>query len=221
MKRYLVELYWEVPWWCWDGSRKSSDGYKRTPCIHCMVLVIPDCTAQIFFLIKEPLLHRDLVASVCCIRLQPFYPSNRKSSGIFRGLTGTQMFTRSLVLYNSFPGMRQQLGNLPLIHKFQFHMNNLTLTSPTSFTYKIVPMNCRPSVQQHWRLWRNSEYSWRWWPHSYFHQNSRNSQALKWGLEPPSLLSCPVIWSLLSTLYMLLNDSDNLFHIGPFQNQHL
>lgn len=30
-----------------------------------------------------------------CTRLQPFYPSNRKSSGIFRGLTGTQMFTRS------------------------------------------------------------------------------------------------------------------------------
>lgn len=35
------------------------------------------------------------------IRLQPFFTSNRKSSGIFRGLTGTQLFTCSLCALQS------------------------------------------------------------------------------------------------------------------------
>lgn len=80
----------KIEWWT-----------QKDTCIRCMVLVIPDCTAQIFFLIKK---HYCIVTSwllFSCIRLQPFYPSNRKSWGIFRGLTGTQMFTRSLCVLQS------------------------------------------------------------------------------------------------------------------------
>lgn len=50
-----------------------------------MVLVIPDCTAQIFFLIKEPLLHRDLMASVWLHSPAAVLPQQQK---IFRDFLG-------------------------------------------------------------------------------------------------------------------------------------
>lgn len=66
--------------------------------------------------------------------------------GIFRGLTGTQTYIHTqYVLYNQFPGMRQQLGNSPPMQRFHFHTKDQILPFP------------HPSVTSHFgRMWKHA-----------------------------------------------------------------
>lgn len=87
-----------------------------------------------------------------CIRLQPFY--QQKTFRDFLGVNrNSDVYTLTLCSTIRFLEWGNSLGNLPLIHKFQFHTNNLTLTSPTSFMYKIVPMKCATTLTPVKKFW--------------------------------------------------------------------